>query len=378
MPRRIVFINQATGYLTIDIINAFSKEYEEVAYIYGDLRVQDAEVHPKAKRSKIIEKSRKSNHLRFRRWLIATFQIFFLLLTKYRRYEIFYFSVPPFAYFSSLFFKRKFSILMWDVFPDALKLAGFSEDHFIYKTWTGINRRLFKKAHRIFTTGEGQAELLKKYTDPEKINVIHLWPGLRDAGPVDKMSNPFIREHGLNDKFIVEYSGNMGGTHNVEVLIEVARLMAVDNDVIFLLIGRGTKMEKVKTEIVKHNLTNVMLLPFQPDDVIKYSLAAADLNVVLIETGAASVSIPSKIYNLLALGSALMTISPEESEVNRLVEKYRPGENFDGADLNAITGFITLMKNSPENLEKYRANAIVASRDFSVSNARKFVDIYLS
>jgi len=169
MPRRIVFVNQATGYLTIDVINAFAHSFDEVAFIYGDIRVQDVEIHPKAIGSKVAEKSRKSNSARFLKWFQASFQIFFLLATRYRKYEIFYFSVPPFAYFSSLLLRRKFSLLMWDVYPDALKLAGIGESSLLYKTWSRINIHLFGRAHRLYTTGEGQAKLMEKYAPPGKV-----------------------------------------------------------------------------------------------------------------------------------------------------------------------------------------------------------------
>lgn len=378
MPRRIVFVNQATGYLTIDVINAFAYSFDEVAFIYGDIRVQDVEIHPKARGSKVAEKSRKSNSARFLKWFQASIQIFFLLATRYRKHEIFYFSVPPFAYFSSLMLRRKFSLLMWDVYPDALKLAGIGESSLIYKTWSRINTRLFRRAHRLYTTGEGQAKLMEKYAPPGKVEIINLWPGLRNASPVPKEINPFITEHNLKGKFVVEYSGNMGGTHNVEALMEVASLLQDEPDILFLLIGRGTKMEKIRLDSEQRGLFNIMMLPFQPDDVIRYSLAGADLSVVLVEDGAASVSVPSKIYNLLAVGSPLLTISPRESEVDRLIRKYNAGQNFSGDKLEEVADFIMEMKKSPSKLNEYKENALAASKDFTAENAGKFLKSYLS
>ena len=148
--RKIVFVNQACGFITIDIINAFAPVYQ-TAVIFGDIREQDVPLHPDVRTSKIIEKSRKSNLLRFIRWFIASIQIFILLATKYRKYEIFYFSVPPFAYFSSLLLKRKYSILMWDVYPDALKIVGVTSNNIIYQLWVRINKYLFSKAYKIYT-----------------------------------------------------------------------------------------------------------------------------------------------------------------------------------------------------------------------------------
>ena len=65
--RKIVFVNQATGYITIDIINTFSDVFDEVAVIYGDIRVQDIELNQKVRKSKVAEKSRKNNFGRFAR-----------------------------------------------------------------------------------------------------------------------------------------------------------------------------------------------------------------------------------------------------------------------------------------------------------------------
>ena len=182
--RKIVFVNQACGFITIDILNAFAQEFEQVAIIYGDIRIQDIEIDKRVIKSKVIEKTRRSNAGRFARWLIASIQIFFLLITKYRKYEIFYFSVPPFAYLASLFIKRRFSLLMWDVYPDALKIVNVSEQQFLYRTWTKINRKLFARAYRIYTIGDSLANQLAQYTEREKVKVIPLWSGITNIQPV--------------------------------------------------------------------------------------------------------------------------------------------------------------------------------------------------
>jgi hypothetical protein len=378
MPRRIVFVNQATGYLTIDIINAFADHFDDVAVIYGDLRVQDVELNEKVKKSKVIEKSRKSNFRRFSRWLIASFQIFFLLITKYRKYEIFYFSVPPFAYLSSLFLKRKFSVLMWDVYPDVLKNIGISDRNLLYKSWSKINIALFKRAHRIYTIGEAPASLISQYSGGREINVIPLWRGLRNIRKTTKEENPFILENNLRGKFIVQYSGNMGQTHNVEVLIKVA-LKTIDNaDIIYQFIGRGHKWDIIADLIKKHDLNNCIMLPFQPDNFIQYSLSSADLGVILVDNNAVNALIPSKVYNLLATGTPLLGITPNDSTVDNLIRKYDAGSNFSEEKVDEIALFIARMKSHPDDLEKYRQNAFLASHDFTPENAVKFFKQYIT
>lgn len=377
MPKKIVFVNQSTGYLTIDIINSFAKHYDEVHVIYGNIRVQDVEIDKKVRYTKILKKSRRSHITRFLAWFAASVQVFFILLFRFRKYEIFYVSLPPFAYLSSLLLPNKFSLLMFDVYPDVLKMLNIKETNFIYKTWVKWNKKLFAKAHRVYTIGNSLAALMAQYAPAEKIHIIPLWTGLTNVHPVAKEQNPFIAKYKLQGKFIVQYSGNIGGTHNIETMIEAAKLLRDEKDILFLIIGRGLKVPLVNKIIEEYKLDNCMVLPFQPDSVIRYSIAAADLSVVLIEDKIADVSIPSKVYNIMAVGSGILSISPEHSEINKLVKRYNIGANFVKEDVQQVADYILKVKNTPSLKQEYSMNAVAASKNYTMDNAGKYLDIYL-
>jgi hypothetical protein len=374
---KIVFVNQATGYITIDIINTFADVFDEVAVIYGDIRVQDVELNQKVRKSKIAEKSRKNNFYRFLKWLIASFQIYFLLITKYRRYEIFYFSVPPFAYLLSIILRRRFSVFMWDVYPDALKIADIKESNLIYRFWRNINRNLFKKAYKLYTIGDSLKNLMAHYTESDKIKVINLWSGLNHIENIEKRENPFIRKYKLENKFIVQYSGNIGSGHNIETIIEVAELTKEENDILFLIIGRGQKFKSTQEIVSKKNLRNFLFLPFLPDDMIQYTLRAADIGIVLIDKRAANVSIPSKIYNYIAAGTTILSVSPENSAVNSIVNKYEIGKNYNDIEISEIKKFILDAKQDSSLLKKYKINLSKAHKFFTSSNAKQILYDYI-
>ena len=377
MDRKIVIINQSTGYLTIDIINSFAQQFDVVDLIYGEIREQDVPIHPKVKMHRIFKKSRVSHVRRFFAWIVASVQIFFLLLFKYRKHEVFYFSLPPFAYFGSIILPNKFSLVMFDVYPDVLKMLNIKQTNMVYKAWAWCNKKLFIKAHRVYTIGNSLANLMAQYAPIEKIQVIPLWTGLTNVVPVPKAENPFITTHGLQGKFIVQYSGNIGGTHNIEAMIEVAKLMKEHTDILFLIIGRGLKVPLVTKLIKENDLVNCMLLPFQPDNVIRHSIAAADISVVLIEDKIADVSIPSKVYNIMAVGSSILSISPAQSEINKLVNKYDIGANFENDEIIQMADYILKVKKSTALIQKFSSNAIVASKNYTAENANKYVAVYL-
>jgi glycosyltransferase involved in cell wall biosynthesis len=348
-----------------------------VVLIYGEIREQDVPLHPKVKKIRVIKKSRVSHIRRFLAWFFAAVQIFFILVIRFRKYEIFYFSLPPFSYLGSLLISNKFSLLMFDVYPDVLKMLNIKDSHFIYRTWARWNRKLFLKAHRVFTIGDSLATLMAQYAPPGKIQVIPLWTGLTNVNPVLKTENPFLIAHHLQHKFIVQYSGNIGGTHNIESMIEVARILKEQQDIIFLIIGRGLKVPLVRRMVDEYQLSNCVVMPFQPDDVIRYSIAAADISVVLIEDKIADVSIPSKVYNIMAVGSTILGISPAGSEIDKLINKYGIGANFHKSATEEMAEYILKIKDSPGLKLQYSTNAVAASKNYTGANAEKYLKAYL-
>jgi hypothetical protein len=95
LTRQIVFINQATGYLTIDIVNAFAEYFDEVVLITGSVRVQDTPLDHRIKIVKIVRYDRGNNFKKMISWIVASFQIFLLLRFRYNSYDKFFFTVPP-------------------------------------------------------------------------------------------------------------------------------------------------------------------------------------------------------------------------------------------------------------------------------------------
>jgi glycosyltransferase involved in cell wall biosynthesis len=378
MKREIVFVNQATGYLTIDIINEFAKEFDEVALITGSIRVQDIELDSKVKISKIVKYNRGSPIKKFISWLIGTIQIYFLLITKYKKHDIFYITIPPSAYLLSNILPNKFSVLIYDVYPDVLKIYNIKETNWLYKFWSKLNKKLFAKAHKIYTIGEGMAKLIDNYMSRENMSIIPNWSGLTKLQSIDKNENTWIKKNQLENKFIVQYSGNIGFTHNVEEVVEIAKELKDDNEIIFLIIGRGEKVKFIQELITKYNLKNCVLLPFQPDDELNFSLAAANIGIVLLDDKTAHVSIPSKIYNLQAVGVPILGIALLDSELNNHIKRFNNGKCFSKDNKKGIVEFILNMKNNENELQILADNSKKSANLFTNKNANKYLTAYVS
>lgn len=372
MQSKIVLINQSSGYLVIDDLNAFSRRYEQVHLICGKLKMGDRRLDGNVKIRKICRYDKSSSMKRLITWIGASVQVFFILLFRYRKgWDVVYYTNPPMACFASLLLGNKFRIVEYDVYPEALKTVGFSERSFVYKTWALLKKRLYKKADRVFALSGGMKEILLKYGSEEKIEVVPLWSASDKFRPICKAENPFVRDHKLEDKFVVLYSGNIGFTHSVECLVEVAKRMEGDADIVLLVIGEGKKKKELQEDVERHRLQNVRFLPFQDFSMLPYSLASADIGVVTLDDNVSKVSVPSKTYNLMAVGAPLLAVANEDTEMFKIVNKYKNGRCIHKDEIPNMVSYIRELKENSMLKDKYSENSLMASKDFTYKNAEK-------
>lgn len=269
-------------------------------------------------------------------------------------------------------------MLIWDVYPDAFKVTGMSEKNKIYKLWAQANQRVFKRAYRLFTIGNRMKELLSVYILPEKISVIPLWSIFDGTEKINKNSNPFIKQEELQDKFVVQYSGNIGLTHNVELVIELAELLKENNSILFQIIGKGLRVPYLKQLAKEKNLTNCQFLPFQTDEMFPLSLSAASLGIVILDDRTSKGSIPSKTYNLMSFGIPIIYLVSEDSELHDYCFEYNNGKSFNRLALNVAAEFIQQLASDDYLYQKLSVNSALAAKNFTRRNADQIVEKYFS
>ncbi|MGC4041454.1 MAG: glycosyltransferase family 4 protein [Flavobacterium sp.] len=376
--RKIVVVNQASNYLTIGFCNAFADKFENVALVTGSIHVQGEELKPEVAVTYINKWVERPARKKFLSYIKACFKMYWLLLTKYRKHEVFFVSIPPMGYLLNLLVSNRFSMVVWDVYPDVFKITGMKETHPVYRVWAYLNKKSFKKAFRLFTIGDKMAELLEVYVLKSKIIIQPIWSIFQANERVAKAENPFVKEHNLHGKFIIQYSGNIGLTHKVEVVVELAELLKDNQDIIFQIIGRGPRVPALQKMVEEKKLPNCSFLPFQSDEMFPFSLSAADLGIVILDELTSKGSVPSKSYNLMSYGIPSVYIAGEDSELNTYAHKYNAAECFAEKDLALAKNFILDLSKNKQKWSEMSANAIATAKLFRRDNADKFVDYYLN
>lgn len=375
MKKKIIFINQETGPLLIDIINVFSNQNFKIILYTGNVIETYANLNHSVKIRKCITYKKNNNFMRLLTWFAFFIQSFFYLCFDSTKDVIIYYSSnPPIIYFLNLIFKSVSFIHIYDVYPNALLAHPLiSKKSVIYKSYSYLNKKSFLKSKSLFTPSYGMREMLKEYCNIEKINVVSWWADTDFISPIPKSKNIFLQKNNLLDQFVIMYSGNLGATHNIEKLLNLAIELKESDDIKIIIIGDGSKKTLVDDFQQQNNLKNLMILPFQSVNMLPYSLTAPDISIVLdsfsSDNNDSTASIPSKLFYIMAAGTVVYAEADKKSELNRIINKYDIGLCDETKNIEKFKSFILECKTNTNYFDRMKKNSRKASFNFSKKNA---------
>lgn len=253
-----------------------------------------------------------------------------------------------------------------DVYPDVLVSQGLvGENNPGVHAFGALDRAVYARAHAVTTLGPVMAETLAKYM-PAGVNaqVFRTWTDVGAMTPRPKEENWFAKEHGLVEPLVVMYSGNLGLTHDLGGLFEAARLLEGEEAegkraVRLLVVGNAERLKEQDPSLAQRK--SVRFLPFQPEEVVPYSLSAADVGVVALGKGIAGISMPSKTYPLMAAGCAVLGVGFGGDDVQRVIEEHRCGLYARADRPEEIAAAIRRFREDPEFLGECKRNARAAA-----------------
>ncbi len=219
-------------------------------------------------------------------------------------------------------------LLVHDVYPDVLVAAGMiRKNGLVCRILSWCNTLLYSGMNHIIVLGRDMKELVRgvKPSHEAKISIVHNWGDIERVMPDEKDNNVLLKELGIENKFVVQYSGNMGRTHGLECIVEAAKALTKDSGIHFVFIGSGAKKAWLEEQVTDIALANVTVLPPQPRETLGMSLNACDIAVVTFMPGMAGVSVPSRMYNILAAGKPIIAVADSHSELALVVLEERIG-----------------------------------------------------
>lgn len=229
--------------------------------------------------------------------------------------------------------------LCWlqDVFPQIALQSGLLKPGLL-SGWIGrLGRWSLESLDRVVVVGRCmEQKLVEEGLTGRNLTIIPNWADGAQLLPLERGSNPFVSEHGLERRFVLMYSGNLGVVHEVETVENVLRCTNVLTQFTMCVIGDGAHMGRLQRMAQEEQWSHVQFLPYQPEETLRFSLAAAHVHLVTLRPDMKGLSVPSKIYGILAAGRPVIFVGPEESEAAIIVREARCGYVVRPGDHQAV------------------------------------------
>jgi colanic acid biosynthesis glycosyl transferase WcaI len=247
-------------------------------------------------------------------------------LTIVKDYDVILAPSPPLtiglsAWLLGLARRAPFIYNVQEIYPDVAVSLGVLTNPRAIRAMEMLERFIYRRARIITVISEWfRRRLLAKGVPAAKLRVI---PNFVDTEFMQSGSrcNGFSTAHGLDDKFVVLYAGNIGLTQGFETILAAAERLRSLPDLRFVIVGDGTRRSWLEAQLAENPLPNIMLLPYQPRSVVPHIYATSDLCLVPLKRGTAQETFPSKIYNIMAAGRPVVASADPDSELSWVVEQ---------------------------------------------------------
>jgi len=222
-------------------------------------------------------------------------------------------------------YRVPFVVISQDVFPEIAVQLKRLENPVVMRVLRSLVSLYLRRADRIVAIGDTMRRRLEeKGAPPERVRVIPNWVDTSRLEPRDR-ANEWARNIGLEKKFVVMHSGNVGHAQDLDSLVRAATFLRDLDDLSIYIIGTGARHAELVALAELLEVDQVTFLYYQSRGVLPQSLSAADIHVVGLAPGLAGYVVPSRLYGILAVARPVIVAAEQESETAQVVERVGCG-----------------------------------------------------
>ena len=236
-----------------------------------------------------------------------------------------------------------------DVYPEVAAALGVRAlDGLFGRALQTLRNASLKRARLNVALGETMAARLEAAgAPPASIRIAPNWADETAITPLAPEQNPLRRAWGLEGRFVVAYSGNLGRAHEYETMLGAAGLLADEPAIRFLVIGDGHHARSLRAATQAARLANIDFQPYQPAALLSQSLTAGDVHWISLRPELEGLIVPSKVYGVLAAGRPIIAVTVPNGETARLVAAERCGLQVEPGDSQGFANAVRRLAQEP-------------------------------
>lgn len=248
------------------------------------------------------------------------FQVFAKLLFGRRRSGVVFLTTPPLLSVVGAVVRllrgQRYGVWSMDLHPAAEIASGMLRAGGVVARVLGaINAFGLRLADFVVDLGPYmKARITAMGVPVDRCHTVHVWSDATEIVPIPRDENPLVRQLGLGDKFVVMYSGNAGLVHDFRDILEAMRQLKDHPQIHFLFVGDGPRRPEIEAFVRTHAIRNFEYRGYFPRDELRWSLSLADAHLVSLREPFVGISVPGKLYGIMASGRPSIFVGPSRCE----------------------------------------------------------------
>lgn len=214
-------------------------------------------------------------------------------------------------------YNRKILLYCLDLWPASLIAGGIKEGSIFYKLFFIISKWIYSSVDSIAVTSSMFKEYFKSKLFMNIENIQHIPQYAEDIFAE-------IEEKKENRKFNFVFAGNIGEMQSVETIVKAANEMKEKNNIMFHIVGDGSKLEECILLSKKLKLNNIIFYGRKPINEMPQYYSFADAMLITLKNDKAiSYTLPGKVQSYMAAHKPI--IGSINGETRRVIKEANCG-----------------------------------------------------
>jgi len=217
-------------------------------------------------------------------------------------------------------------LILRDIFPqNAIDLGFMKKDSLIHKLFKAKEAKLYKTADRIGCMSQANIDFVKLNSNVPnaKLHILRNWQYINTEEQIE--TNLVRKKYNLLDKFVVIFGGNMGKPQQLENVIELASRCKENAKIIFLLLGEGVMIDKIKLQIKTKGLNNIHIHQSIPKLEYQSLIRSSDIGLISLHASFTIPNIPSKALDYWNIGIPILASLDKATDFGEILDETQTG-----------------------------------------------------
>lgn len=254
-------------------------------------------------------------------WLSFLLSVTVAIVTRWRRRTYLFVTNPPTAPWALILaraMRQPSFVLVHDLYPDLAEEIGTIRKGGLAATaFDAANKLSFRLANAVVVLGQDmRRRVQEKLGDRARIETIASWANGDLITPLAKTGSSFAREHGLQDRFVFLYAGNLGLFQDLETVVRSVESLPGPSgrQASLVFVGNGAK-RRMLDEVAAASAGRVITCDYVPYEDLSDLYAASDVCLIALEPGVVMSNVPSKTYSILAAGKPFIAVCQSNADL---------------------------------------------------------------